>query len=302
MKPSPTLAIIIVILVLVIAGALYWAFTPRVQAPTTTATSTPSAAQNVVTSACDAGKDITAAYSSNSVHLSLSDGRMFTLPQTVSGSGIRYEQGAGTPQNIVFSSEGSNAFLTENGTMTYTNCVAGTNTGGTSGMKSYTDAGHTFTFTYPNTFTLSGGGVGYSQDWMLNSSASGLLLVKLTLPGPFEPKTNFGDATLTVGTSSDPGAVAQCLSVPVNGPPVQKSVVTINGTTYTKYVYSDAAAGNLYQTTSYRTVYNGQCYAVEYTIHSSNIGNYPPNSGITAFDQAKVQNALESVVESFKFL
>ncbi len=82
---------------------------------------------------------------------------------------------------------------------------------------------------------------------------------------------------------------------------MKKAEASINGVTYTKLESSGAGAGNLYETTSYRTVHNGQCYAIEYTIHSSNIANYPTESGITAFDKAKVQNALESIVQSLSF-
>ncbi len=78
--------------------------------------------------------------------------------------------------------------------------------------------------------------------------------------------------------------------------------VIIHGITYTKVTYSDAGAGNFYDTTSYRVVRHSQCYAIEYTIHSSNIGNYSPNQGISAFDEWKVQSILEGMVQSFIFL
>jgi membrane-bound inhibitor of C-type lysozyme len=301
MKPS--LAIIIVIIILAVAGVAYWAYAPKAQAPTTTASST-ATTQNVVTYSCDSSKTINATYGTNSVKIVLSDGRTFNLPHVESGSGIRYEQGSGTAQDVQFSSEGDNAFLMENNVMTYSNCVAGTSSATTSGnvmLKSYTDQGKTFTFNYPNAFTLSGGGVGYTQDWMLNSTAMGLVLAKLTVPSSLQPKTNFNEATLTVGTSADATAVSQCLTN-VNGLPSTKSTVTINGVQYTKIVYSDAAAGNRYDTTSYRTVRNNQCYVIEYTIHYGNIDNYPADSGIKAFNESQVQNLLEQVVQSFKFL
>ena len=306
-KPTPLIAIGIIIVLLIIAGAVYFLMVPKASAPTTTATSTASS-QNVVSYSCDTGT-IQAAFeipaqttATGSVSLMLSDGRSMTLPQTISGSGIRYETGANTPQDIVFASEGDNAFLSENGKTTYNNCVVNGSTGDASGTQTFTDQGKTFSFSYPSIFKISGGGVGYSTDWMQNATTSGLLLVKATLPSSFEPKTNFANATLTVGTSADPTAISECLTYAAGGNGVKKSSVTINGVAYTKFLTSDAGAGNFYQTTSYRALRNSQCYAVEYTIHSSNIGNYSPDQGITAFDQAKVQNALESIVQSFKFL
>lgn len=175
-----------------------------------------------------------------------------------------------------------------------------TATTSSSTTTTYTDPGKTFSFTYPTQFNLSGGGGVYSQDWMVNSSANGMLLVKVTIPQSFEPKTNFVDANFTVGVSAHPDAVASCLTAPKSGGQVQKSLVTINGVAYTKYVSTGAAAGNLYETTSYRTLHGGQCYALEYTIHSGNIQNYPAGA-VAAFDHAKIQNVLEGIVQSFTF-
>jgi membrane-bound inhibitor of C-type lysozyme len=322
MKNTPLLAVGIIVILLIVAGVVYFIATPHAAAPTTIATSTSatstasgsgSTGSGTVAAAntgsamytCDTGT-ISAIYlnstlPNSSVQLSLSDGRTLVLPQVMSGSGIRYETGAGTSKDIQFSSEGANAFLTENGKITYNNCVAGTVTT-TGNTKSYSDPGKTFIFDYPSIVTVSGGGVGYSTDWMMNTMTSGMLLVKATLPGSFEPKTNFVDATLTVGTSADPTAVSDCLVAVDTGNGVQKSSATINGVIYTKIVSNDAGAGNIYQTTSYRTVRNNQCYAIEYTVHSSQLANYPASAGISAFDQAKVDNLLEGIVQSFKFL
>ena len=55
-----------------------------------------------------------------SVDLKLSDGRTLTLPQTISASGIRY---ANKDESFVFWSKGNTAFITENNTETYSNCV-----------------------------------------------------------------------------------------------------------------------------------------------------------------------------------
>ena len=308
---TPGLAIGIIIIILLVAGGIYFFAIPRATAPALTATSTSqatSATVNSVSYICDTGS-IQAIYSTpsgssalGSVALTLSDGRTLNLPQVMSGSGIRYEQGAGTANDVQFSSEGNNAFLMENGKITYNNCVAGTTGPAAGGAQTFTDQGKTFSFSYQSPVTVSGGGVGYSTDWMLDATTSGLLLAKATLPGSFEPKTNFADATLTVGTSPDPTAVAECLTYVDGGNGVQKSTVTINGVQYEKFVTNDAGAGNLYMTTSYRTVRNSQCYAIEYTIHSSELGNYPPSAGISAFDESKVQGVMDAMVQSFKFL
>lgn len=86
--------------------------------------------------ACDEGRTIVAEYFEGTagvaangmpipggrVSLALSDGRRFDLPQTVSGSGIRYADKA---EAIVFWSKGNTAFVQEGPaqTETYTGCV-----------------------------------------------------------------------------------------------------------------------------------------------------------------------------------
>lgn len=55
------------------------------------------------------------------VVVSLSDGRKLDLPQTLSGSGIRY---ANAGESFVFWSKGDTAFVEEGKAMTYAGCVA----------------------------------------------------------------------------------------------------------------------------------------------------------------------------------
>lgn len=87
--------------------------------------------------ACDQGRTIVAEYFEGTagvaangmpipggrVSLVLDDGRRLTLPQTISGSGIRY---ADKGETIVFWSKGNTAFVEEGAprTVTYKDCVA----------------------------------------------------------------------------------------------------------------------------------------------------------------------------------
>jgi membrane-bound inhibitor of C-type lysozyme len=249
---------------------------------------------------CRDGKTIDASFTDGSATLTLSDTRALVLPQAISGSGVRYEK-----DGAVFVGKGDNAFLEENGTQTYVDCIAtGSPSGATaqSGYKTFADKSGTFSFTYPSTVSVTAGDIGYTQAWMVNATSSGLTLTKATLGKSFQPNTNFSEATLTVGTSADPSAVATCLTYnPSGGPSTAPSKVTINGTSYTVFHESDAGAGNRYDTTSYRTLRSDQCYVVEYTIHSTAIGNYSPDQGIKEFDMNAVANIMDDVVQSFRF-
>ncbi len=235
-------------------------------------------------------------FGESSVTLALSDSRRISLPQVSSGSGMRYEQG-----DYAFIGKGDDAFFQEKGITTYEGCVANAadiNTG--SEEITFIDEGQTISFSYPQAFSLSGGEIGYSPSWRTNTQTLGITIAKVTIPKDSQPQTNFSEAIFTVGTSSDKNAVKNCL-LPMNGERA-KGTAVINGITYSKITLSEGAAGNYYDTTSYRTIQNKQCYAVEYTIHSTNFASYDPNLGIKEFDTQKVVTALEAMVNSFNFL
>lgn len=85
----------------------------------------PACAADIIASvdyACGDGKAIAATYYADHVDLKLSDGRAMSLPQTMSGSGIRY---ADADETIVFWSKGNTAFVTEGdpNSPTFRNCV-----------------------------------------------------------------------------------------------------------------------------------------------------------------------------------
>jgi hypothetical protein len=172
----------------------------------------------------------------------------------------------------------------------------------TVGAQAKIITGKTFSFSYPALPSLSVSNAPASpNDWSKGSTVPGKVLAIATLSAAFAPKTNFAGAVFTVAASADPKAVASCLTTPENTSAV-RGAATINGVAFAKFVSGDAGAGNLHEIHSYRAVHNNQCYAVEYDVHSLNIGNYDPSSGIVAFDKSKVQKVLNGMLLSFKFL
>jgi hypothetical protein len=170
-----------------------------------------------------------------------------------------------------------------------------------------TDSNNTsggFTIAYPIDFsTEDNSSVAPSTDWRQNAgNAPGLEYFSLTVPKAFEAQTNFSDATLTVGASGSQSAIAQCMAADQSGgPATATSSVTINNIPFTIFQFSDAGAGNIYQTTSYRTLHAGKCYAVEYTVHSAQIGNYPSSYDLQPFDQSKIDSLMQNIIGTFKF-
>ena len=75
---------------------------------------------------CDEQKNITAKFyigDDKYVDLTLSDGRKLSVPHAISASGARY---ANADESFVFWNKGNTAFVTENGTTTFSGCVTTT--------------------------------------------------------------------------------------------------------------------------------------------------------------------------------
>lgn len=281
---------------LIILGAGVYAFTgfKRAAAPADSPASGP------VTFHCSGGKTMEATFATSTLALALSDGRTFALPQVVSGSGIRYEA-ASAGSDIVFVSKGDNAFLTQDGKTTFENCTAAfVAPSDAPGYATYTDLHKTFTFAFPTNFSVAGAAPGYGYGWTAPATTTGMVLATILVPKSYEPGTNFGDARFSVGVSSDPSAVATCL-LPIARSKTAPDTVVIGDTKFTELGFTGVGAGNIYDTTSYRTVKDGACYALEYTIHYSNIQNYPTDA-VKALDEEKVTTALDEVARSFRFL
>jgi hypothetical protein len=160
-----------------------------------------------------------------------------------------------------------------------------------------------FSVAYPIDFPLNGiNSAAPSTDWRLRGNGTpGNLYFTLTIPKVFEPQTNFNDARLTVGSSRNDAALKNCLTPdPTGGPAQATSTTMINGIPFTAFHASDAGAGNYYETTSYRALHAGQCYAVEYTIHSSQIANYPAEYHLQPLDETKLKDVLDRIVGTFQ--
>jgi len=163
-----------------------------------------------------------------------------------------------------------------------------------------------FSIAYPLDFNIDDQAALPSPAWRLNAPEgdAGTLFFTLTVPRAFEPQTNFADAKLTVGESSRGASVASCLATDQSGGPnaVPTSTAVIDGVPFTVFHSNDAGAGNFYETTSYRAIHGGACWAIEYTIHSANIGNYPPEYQLKPFDRAKAADVLDRIARTFRFL
>ncbi|HLP86768.1 MAG TPA: hypothetical protein VK153_02735 [Candidatus Paceibacterota bacterium] len=167
-------------------------------------------------------------------------------------------------------------------------------------IVSFTDRNNTFTFDYNSFFKGVEGENTPTTDWKLDSKEKGILLASVIVPKTYMPGTNFSEARLTIGRVTSPKGIKSC-TVDTNNEK-KDGEKNIDIYTFTKFTSNDAAAGNRYDTTSYRGIMDGDCYALEYTIHSTNIDNYPPEQQIKEFDKTKIQSDLEKIISSFEFL
>lgn len=71
---------------------------------------------------CEDNKALSATFykEDKTVDVTLDDGRKFAVPHAISGSGARY---ANSDESFVFWNKGDTAFITENNSTTYSNCV-----------------------------------------------------------------------------------------------------------------------------------------------------------------------------------
>ncbi len=170
--------------------------------------------------------------------------------------------------------------------------------------KTYIDPGQRFTLLYPAHWTASGpeGNVAEPPTaWSVVTQTLGMVSAKVSVPKELYPNTNFSEAWLTVGWSNNSTAINTCtINTQQEGMDVQDAV--IDGTLFKKFTTSDAGAGNLYDTIAYHALLDGDCWAIEYTIHSTNIYNYPPEAGIVEFDKSDLMMTLDEVAHSFDFL
>ena len=115
----------------------------------------------------------------------------------------------------------------------------------------------------------------------------------------FIDNTNLSEAYFLFGASNDPGLVETCTQpVSLGGEEIVTGEVNINGISFTRSEAAGLGAGNIYEQTYYRTAHGGYCYEVTFFVHSTNIGNYPPESGVKEFDRDALTQKMESILST----
>lgn len=167
--------------------------------------------------------------------------------------------------------------------------------------KKYTDPSGSVSVNYPSFAEVKTVASTPTQEWKVDATkANGTLLADIRIPKTYMTGTNFSDARFTIGRSADAGEITNCTAVQDNFS--NRTGMIINGYPFIRMTTSDAGAGNRYDTTSYHGIFDGDCYVIEYTIHSTNLANYPKSQGIKEFNKEQIESLLEDMRLSVKFL
>jgi hypothetical protein len=157
----------------------------------------------------------------------------------------------------------------------------------------YSDPQYGFSLRYPATATIA---TGDQADGQLDLTATTAVVVKLD-PAAFKG-TNLGEASVGVGVSSDPSAVAACAAGTAAQGEKPAGALTLGGIKFGRFTFEDAGAGNRYASTSYRAVSGGRCYEIVEFLHWAVLENFSPGT-VKAFDRAKIDSALHAITRSF---
>jgi hypothetical protein len=223
-----------------------------------------------------------------SVALELSDGRKMTLPQTISGSGIRY---ANSDESFVFFSKGEGALVLENNTdQTYIGCIAlAPNPGDL--PQTYANGTVGFSVRYPADYDLDA-----SYKYQELGPGKDISGTKLIIPKSLSQGTNLSSYDTGVSVEVIP-AVKDCNASLFLDQTIDSQNVTDNDTQYSVAETNGAGAGNFYEEKIWAVIGTNPCIAVRYFIHSMNIGNYPAGV-VKEFDRTALLDQFDRIRKS----
>ncbi len=151
-------------------------------------------------------------------------------------------------------------------------------------------------FLYPRDFDLREGE-------SANGGFAGTPMVQVRFPEDAYqvPKSNFGEAYMTVSSGNDQKAATSCFDFSsLQRMTASVESRTINGTLFKFATTTDMGAGNIYDSWVYRAQYKQRCYEFALTVHTGNISNYPSGT-VVQFDQSRAFSILDQIFETVKF-
>lgn len=176
------------------------------------------------------------------------------------------------PGSSVNNEPGTSTSTETGATTTPTGSKGGSTSGGTPTKnlgRTYANATYNFSISYPsnlNTQTYGNFHLLNQNDWRINATAAqrGTPVVEIPLVRVDNENKKlyppYYTATVRVGVSTD---TAQCYASDPGYTSQTPTNVTINGVTWKKFSFSDAAMQQYISGASYRTIHNKLCYVIE---------------------------------------
>lgn len=229
----------------------------------------------------------------------LSDGRTFTLNQTVSADGGRYSNGdpniaAGQPgaETFVFWGKGNTALVLENNVQKdYTGCIAlAPDQPGVSLPLFYSNSSAEFSIRFPQGYSVD---EGYQYQEL--GPGRNIVGVKFTIPTTTATGTNLSpDTYLSV---EEIPKVQDCSAALFLDGVKAQTITDANGVTYSVASSTGAGAGNRYEEDVYALPGTNPCTAVRYFIHYGVLDNYPAGT-VQQFNEAALLTQFDAMRHS----
>ncbi len=168
--------------------------------------------------------------------------------------------------------------------------------------KTYENSTYGFSVQYPETILATED----KQDMQLSGYVPVCdpdhAIVCFPFPKETYKNTNFEDAAFAVHVRPDLKKQAACES-PDNGETADGEA-TLNGVSYKKFAFSDAAAGHRLEGENYRVFRSGSCIELSTRVATTVFENYEPGmiTRFTEVDRSSMQAALDDMLKSFRFV
>jgi len=292
-------SVIIGVMLVVLAGLLYAVSrTERIDAPLPVLEKKSIA---TVSYQCAEGKSLVSAYyegsstppstpggpplPGGSVRLQLSDGRVMTLPQTISADGMRY---ANADESFVFWGKGNGVLVLENNAeKSFIGCVKVADVPtGSELSQVYTEKRGEYSLRFPSGYLID-----ESHAYQMEPGKN-IFGVKFAVPSSAILGTNLSkDSYISVETLSQ---ITECEADLFLFGAKESKELTDNTMAYSVASTSDAGAGNRYEETIYAIPGTNPCVAIRYFIHYTVLENYPSGT-IKAFDKASLLRGFDAI-------
>ncbi len=230
------------------------------------------------------------------VELKLSDGRKFSLDQTISASGARYASlnKDYSEESIVFWNKGKTAFITEQGENSYANCIElASRQDNLSEVYKNNEMG--FSVRYPKDYKLN-----EDYKYLVSEEDKEIKGFSFQVPESLTENTNLSlNSYISIETINSNNKECVLSNFVGEARDLEISEIKINGRDYYFSSFIESAVGNRYSQKIYTLKDNSSsnCLAVRYFIHYMDIANYTEGD-VIEFDDEELLKTFDFIRDS----